>query len=550
MFIPYKKQQKIKIGAAQIRPVDFTEYAIQLPIDGTLLPFSFKGRRYFHPIYNTAARKVLLMCGRQVEKSTTLGNITLAYSILRKHFRTLFVSPTQTQTKVFSKDRLDMPVINSRVLSTFARGRHHKDNVLYKRFVTQSEITLRYAFLHADRTRGISADMLLLDELQDISTDIIPVIEETLFTSSFKIQRYSGTPKSLENTIAYYWENYSTQNEWVIPCDHCGGGDYRYWNIIGEKNIGSDFLVCSKCGKQIYPMHPSAQWASMNPDTGKLDEHGNKIIEYEGYRIPQLISPRVDFTDVHTKKRRYTRALFFNEVLGLGYDSGERPLTKAAIKACCKDSLSIHNELTPNASLPTYMGIDWGSAENSFTVMTLGRYMGGKFHIFFAKRFTGDDSDQERMFSIINHYARKYSVKLIGCDYGGGFQNNDRLVRMFGARRVVKYQYCNTNKKLYFEPNLQRFMVSKTPLLMDIINAINRGDEFVFPRWEDWEEPFAQDMVNIYKEWNEARSTEVIQKLPGKSVTDDTLHSVVYCFLASMIMHPRPDIVTPTGEEK
>ena len=182
-----------------------------LPVHGELKPFSFRNREYLLPIYNTSARKVLLQCGRQVEKSTTLGNIALTYSMLRKHFRTLFVSPTQTQTEVFSRDKIETMILNSRKLKTLATGRGTKDNVLFKKFITGSEMTLRYAFLHADRVRGIFADMLLLDEIQDILTEVIPVIEEALSHSDYKIYRYSGTPKSLDNTIAYYWENYSTQ---------------------------------------------------------------------------------------------------------------------------------------------------------------------------------------------------------------------------------------------------------------------------------------------------------------------------------------------------
>ena len=148
--------------------------------------------------------------------------------MLRRHFRSLFVSPTQQQTETFSRDRIQTPVEYSQTLQTFTDGPMTKNNVLYKKFVTGSDITLRYAFLHADRVRGISADMLLLDEIQDILTDIIPIIEEALSHSPFKILRYSGTPKSLDNTISYYWNQFSTQNEWVVPCEGC-----NTWNILG-----------------------------------------------------------------------------------------------------------------------------------------------------------------------------------------------------------------------------------------------------------------------------------------------------------------------------
>lgn len=540
VHLPYKDVIKAEKRIFNISPSVYTQASMRLPNrDGELAPFSFDGREYLKPVYNTSARKVLLQCGRQVEKSTTLGNIALTYSMLRRHFKTLFVSPTQTQTEVFSRDKIETTILNSKTLKTMAGGRGTKDNVLFKKFITKSEITLRYAFLHADRVRGIFTDMLLLDEIQDILTDVIPVIEEAMSHSYYKIQRYSGTPKSLDNTISHYWENYSTQNEWVIPCDSCGGADYRHWNIVGEKNIGLHHLICDKCGKQIYATHPDAQWAAMNP-------HPMIPEPFEGYRIPQPITAWLSWPELLGKRTTYSKAQFYNEVLGLGYDSGDRPLTKSEIKACCRPDLTMYPPLSSRAA-DVFMGIDWGTGERAFTVMSMGKYVGGKFTLFFWKRFDGEEADVERMLSTIYSYVKKYDVALIGTDYGGGYHTNDRLVRMVGAAKVVKYQYAGTTKKLYYDKDLIRFIVNRTAVLMDYINAIKRK-EFAFPKWEEFEQPFADDMVNIFKEYNEARKCDVLNKVPN--APDDSLHSGLYCFLASMLKYPRPDILTPMGDKR
>ena len=512
-----------------------------MPISGDLLPFSFKGRRYLETIYNTSAKRVLLQCGRQVEKSTTLGNLALTYSVLQKHFRTLFVSPTQQQTETFSRDKVTTPIELSERLKIFAEGRGTKDNVLYKKFITGSDITLRYAFLHADRIRGISADLLLLDEIQDILTEVIPVIEEALSHSQYKILRYSGTPKSLDNTISYYWENFSTQNEWVMPCDGCGGGDYRYWNIAGERNIGKECLVCEKCGKPINPNHPEAQWASMNPNP-------STSVPFEGYRIPQLIASWTDWNDILDKKTRYSRQQFYNEVLGLGYDSGDRPLTKGAVRACCETGLSMYPPVSRLPGNDYFLGVDWGTAENSFTVMALGHYVGGRFRVILMKRFEAEEAEPQRVLDYISNIITQYGVAMVGVDYGGGYDRNDTLIRRHGLTKIARYQYVNTNKKVYFDKALSRFMVNRTAVLMDIINAINRGDNFIFPRWEEFEHPFAQDMINIYSEYRESRRSIILDRTPG--TTDDSLHALTYCFLASMIKYPRPDILSPVGDEK
>ena len=106
----------------------------------------------------------------------------------------------------------------------------------------------------------------------------------------------------------------------------------------------------------------------------------------------------------------------------------------------------------------------------------------------------------------------------------------------------IRDRYVNT-KKIYFDKHLHRFMVNRTEALMAVINCINRGDTFVFPRWAEFEAPFGTDLLSVFTEYNEARRMTVVSKSPG--ATDDTLHSLTYCFLASMIRHPRPDIITP-----
>tara|TARA_B000000460_G_C21531246_1_gene400834 strand:- start:665 stop:2302 length:1638 start_codon:yes stop_codon:yes gene_type:complete len=533
-----QKPKKEELADLSMFPSEFVTSFMNIASGGSLSKFSFEGRKYLLPVYDTPARRVLLLCGRQVEKSTTLGNMILTHTMLQQHFRALFVSPTQQQTETFSRDRISSPIEVSPHLQVFTRGDSTKNNVLYKKFVTGSDLTLRYAFLHADRVRGISADMLLLDEIQDILTEVIPVIEEALAHSPIKLLRYSGTPKSQDNTISYYWNKFSTQNEWVMPCDGC-----NHWNIVGVENIGKKSLICSKCGNQIYPNHPKAQWASMRSPNWLSSPPISE--PFEGYRIPQVITPWVGWSEILDKRKRYSKAQFYNEVLGMPFDSGSKPLTRETLIANCCDR-RLEDGIKFSKRVTTFMGIDWGTAENSYTVMTIGAYIKDRFHFLFFKRFEGEEAEPEKLMGVISNYIDKYHVDTVGVDYGGGFDRNDKLIRSFGIRRIARYQYVNT-KRIYFDKSLHRFMVNRTEALMSVINAINRGDEFVFPKWEDIEYPFASDMLSVFTEYNESRRTTVIQRTPG--TTDDTLHSLTYCFLASMIKYPRPDIITPMGDE-
>lgn len=545
MLIKSLKQDRRKIEGAQMFPSEFVSNFMYMPDKGKLSPFSFRGRRYLVPIYDTPSKRILLQCGRQVEKSTTLGNKCLTYTMLQEYFRVLFVSPTQQQTETFSRDKIATPINLSEKLQWYTRGNSEivKKNVLYKKFRTHSDITFRYAFLHADRVRGISADMLLLDEIQDILTDVIPIIEEALSHSAYDVRIYSGTPKSLDNTISYYWNTFSTKNEWVIPCDKCGGGDFRHWNIIGEKNIGDDGLICNKCGQPINCDHPDARWASMRSPTWLANPPVQN--PYEGYRIPQVIAPWIDWSTIIDKRRVYGRDQFFNEVLGLAYDSGNKMITQETLISQCGTN-SMSKAVNFIGRSPLFMGIDWGTAEKSYTVMSIGGYLGSKFTYLFFKRFEGEEAEPQKTMAIINKYISMFKINVVGVDYGGGFDRNDQLIRNFGISRIARYQYVNT-KKIYFDRSLHRWMVNRTEALMALINAINRRDEFILPQWKEFEVPFGQDLLSIFSEYNESRRTTVVNKTPG--ATDDTLHSMLYCFLASMIRHPRPDILTPTGDK-
>jgi hypothetical protein len=532
-----------------IAPSTFVEFAVKVPdkVAQKHVPFSFGNRRYLRLPYDTAARRTLYKCGRQVEKSTLLGNKCLAYCCIVNAFNVLYVSPTNQQTKTFSTDRLKEPIETSEILKAWTTSKL-SDNVFLKKFINRSQITLRYAYHNADRTRGIPADLILIDEIQDVITDNIPVIEECASHSHYRLFIYSGTPKSYDNAIEHYWSNYSTQNEWCVPCERHGTPNNPsswHWNILGEANLGKAGLICDRCGEVINPMHPMSQWAAMNESVKqKLADY------YEGYRIPQLMVPWLAWSDIMDKYTKYPRSQFYNEVLGLSYDSGTRPLTRQDVMDNCVPGLYMDQEglMKIRAYLgitsPVYAGIDWGTGEGSYTVIALGAYLHDYFQIFYIHRFEGQEIEPPVQLELIEKLIRYWDVRLVGCDYGGGFDRNDSLARTFGKERIVRYQYSQPGQKVKWEDGLRRYLVHRTEVMSDVFNAIKRRDVFRFPDFQQFEEPFAKDMLAIFSEYNEQQRQ--VQYKHAPDMTDDSFHSILYCFLASMIRHPRFDVMNPT----
>ena len=535
-----------------VLPSQFTETAFKMPRpDGQgYESFTFEGRPHMRRIYDTPAKRILLFCGRQVEKSTLLGNRMLTYSCMVQGFRSLYVSPSATQTKTFSIDRVKEPLETSDILRAFTTTALQQ-NVFEKQFVNRAKITLRYAFLNADRTRGIPAWLLLLDELQDILSDNIPIIEQCTSHApeNWKSYIYAGTPKGLDNTLEYYRSGtskgkpMSTMGEWVVPCDRCGSkaGAGRYWNVLGEKNIQRAGLSCERCHERINPQHADAQWAAFQKDG-----------IFESYRIPQLMVPWRSWAEIMLDYGRYDRAQFYNEVLGISYDSGMRPLTRMQVRECCNPDISMHpRELEKykplSAATPVFAGIDWGGgSNNSYTVLTLGTYVNSKFRIFYVHRFIGEDMDPEPQLTKIIQMLSYFNVRVAGCDHGGGFHPNDTLIRKFGPKRVMKYQYmARGKKKIFWNPNYRRWQITRTEVMSDIFNALKRK-QIDLPRWEEFEDPYGNDMLNIYAQYN--NTLRMIQYDHKPDRPDDTFHSVLYCLLASMIVHARPDIIAPQRE--
>ena len=550
------KKELIKLP--NLSPSAFTEFAFRMPAEDGIgddgqgyNKFTFEGRRHMRHIYDTSARRILLKCARQVEKSTLLGNISLAYMSLIPAFPVLYVNSSATQAKTFSSDRIKDPIATSPVLSRFTT-QMLSSNILEKQFINRSKITMRYAFLNADRTRGIPAWMLAVDEIQDILHSNLPVIEQCLSHAPEQWKRYlyAGTPKSLDNTIETYWSTQSTQNEWAVPHDCKGGEGGRFWNILGEKNIGKKGLICSNCKTLLDPMCADAQWAAMV-------DYDSETTPFEGYRIPQLMVPWKPWEEILQDYRNYPRDKFYNEVLGLSFDSGLRPLTRLQLQAACNDSVSMLSvggvsPLDKYRNLafgqPVFAGIDWGTGENSYTVLSLGMYIDSVFRIFFVHRFVGEDVEPDRQLDRIFELIDYFNVDTVMCDYGGGHYPNDRLVRRFGIKRIHRLQWmARTNKKFSYDSKMGRWKGARTELMSDVFNAIKRASRtkrlVEFPRWEEFKEPYGQDFLNIFSEHNS--NINQIQYKHAKDKADDTMHSVTYCLLASTLKIPRADIFIP-----
>jgi hypothetical protein len=239
-------------------------------------------------------------------------------------------------------------------------------------------------------------------QCQDMNREHLSIIRETLSASDWALRQFTGTPKTLDNTLEGLWQE-SSQAEWFVPCMHCTTNGFPTWNIPSmefhlEKMIGGwhndisearPATVCRKCGKSISPR--LGRWVHRYPQ---------RIWQQAGYHVPQVIMPMH-----YAKKDKWAELLakmagkgntplnvFYNEVLGESYDTAAKLVTMTEI-----NKVSTLGPNTPEYARGrcgqyrfTVLAVDWGGGgekQISFTtVALLGATQDGRIDVLFGKR--------------------------------------------------------------------------------------------------------------------------------------------------------------------
>lgn len=528
------------------RRSDFVRNLIYL--DGK--KFSFAGRDYLRPIYDRDDKQVMLKTSRQVEKTTFLANNLTCTAVVQPYTKALYVSPSHSQTRQFSNEKLRPAIEKSPMIKRYFQDASISTQVFEKGFTNGSFIFLRSAFRSADRARGISAKILCFDEIQDFLGSEIPVIMEC--TSHFPDARtlMAGTPKSHDNPIELYWKS-TTQNEWMVKCRHCGK-----WNFLDEQNIApTEFYtsgklppgpVCKGCQKPIYPAQ-DGRWISFRKDS-----------PIKGYRIPQLMVPWIcglyaQWLKLLWKRDNYPFGQFYNEVLGLSYDSASKPITREELIECCRDyglwdPANLGTHIMEARRMNLTAGVDWGEGNDgsekgpggklrnaSYTVLTIGGYVNQKeWKAVLIKKYMGKEIEPDYIVKDITRICGALGVHLIGVDWGHGWGVNNHLIRLLGPKKVVQYQHLpKLKQKMKWDHVGFRYHLHRNFMMSELFFDIKQ--HFVqFPRWRDFE-PYAKDILGIYAEYVEYRRELKYDHRP--SDPDDFFHSLLYAKLTSDVYH-------------
>ena len=449
------------------------------------------------------------------------------------HMQLLYVAPLQQQTMRYSTLYLTEAISSCFAAVALQEGGEGETSdskimrtVMHQSWANGAGIQLTYAKTSSDRARGIYADRIDFDEIQDQLVDNIPIISESLTASEWGLRKFTGTAKTTDNTIENYWQQ-TSMSEWAMKCSGC-----NHWNIPtveGKvlKMIRPQGPSCAKCGKLL-----DVRGGIYVP------AHRDRVDTFRGYHIPQIVVPAIACNPVKwsaliRKVTRYPVSLTLQEILGISCSLGARLITQTDIDR--QSVLPTVKQLQNSTAdyVFTVGGVDWGIAEQtSFTVHTiLGVRPDGTMHVLWAKRFVGFDPDDT--LAEIAKAHRFYNCRMLAADFGMGFDKNVMLEQRFGLP-VVQIQYVRQNRMLNYNPILghHRWTIDKTTALEVLFLSIKYGRMFFPPQAEF--KTFTDDLLSPYENISETGGLTSRRFLRNPAQPDDFAHAL--CFAGTVAM--------------
>ncbi len=427
----------------------------------------FDNRPYLPRIYASRTRRLVLRTSRQVEKSTFLANSLLYELATNPGVRILFVCPRWEQALVFVQFRFLPMLDQSPVLRRVLLGRStRKPRIRNMRFENQSQLYVRAAFRSADSARGISADILFIDEYQDVADGTLAVLQETLSHSNVGGTILVGTPKLLENQLEAAYSQ-STAHEWTLDCPNCAAQV-----ILDERCLGAAGVVCPGCQAALDVR--AGRWVARHPDS----QWG------EGFWINHLMVPWLNFHEILDRRRTYDLAQFKNEALGLPTTLGEHVVTRAELEACCGDRpMAQSAQDIPHAARRNLIaGIDWGGGRTSRTVVVIGYYrQDNKFIVAYMQSYRADE-DPKRLIAEVAELCRHFRVKWIAADgRGNGLTTNRLLLDQLGYRvHLFGIVYSEHDHEPVQDGTVWMWTVNRSSSIGLLYSSVRKG-YIVFP---------------------------------------------------------------------
>ena len=499
---------------------------------------------------------VTYCCSRQVGKTTGLALQAILRGMLVPGFDTVVIEPRYDQLTRFNSTILK-PLFRSSPARDLIISRGEIERMGIRELLSGSLIYLEFALLSPDRARGISGSAsTLFDETQDLEYDFIPVIKECMSASRrWGFAQYTGTPKTTDGTLGVLWED-SSQAEWVIPCQSCGKHNVPALDQDIIKMVGKKTLVCAKCDKPLDARTGAYVHAFPDRYNSRPGYHFSQVTHPLHYSLPHK------WASLRGKMEgpgSYSKAKFYNEVLGVPCDESVKLLTRADIKRASdkKRPNTLTNAMDLRSSYDGYvMGVDWsggGDLSDSYTsIAVVGFKLASEvLDCVYARRLETGMSPEEEADILLDLYL-KLRCGYFAHDYGGAGYVRESVMRQAGLpdAHVVPFTYTHSALKdivVYNPPNIagarHSYSLDKARSLAVLCSMI-RNQKVTLPNYNKDSTVPMDDLlalVELPKELPRGNVLYLIGRAPKRP--DDFAHALNYACTA--IWHTRqayPDL--------
>jgi len=441
------------------------------------------------------------------------------------------VFPRQEQAHVFSHSRLLATIEGSPVLRRILLGsKGRKPKVTHLRFANNSEVYVRAAYHTADAVRGLDADVLIVDEFQDIAAGGLPVMEETLSHSKIPKLILTGTPKSIDNHLEAVYSA-STAYEWHIPCQAC-----QTDVILDESCIGPTSLICPKCDQPIDTRQ--GMWVPRNPQSNWGD----------GFWINHAMVPWIQHADLVARQQTYDPAAFRNECLGLPTSLGDHIVTREEVEACCTKAPMSNSlaDIHPPLRARMLAGVDWGGGGVSRTVLVIG-YIANDAQLHVRKLVAlPAQEDASQVVQAVAELCQRFQVRAVAADGAGNgtVLNSLLLDKLPRLPRLYGMQYAATDHAPKpYRGRCHSWIIARSPSIGAVFHRIKQR-RIALPQLEQ-SSPFLREIYCETADYDAQNRS--IKYLHPETQPDDTLHAINYFNALASFWYPRAAAVGGLG---
>ena len=508
-------------------PVKFTE--ITGKVKG--YRFSFAHRGHLHEVYRDDHPRIVIVAGRQVEKSETVNRLLLYAGYQRAHTTITYTAPRNEQTTRFVNDRFRKSISESNegILEGMVDTKRDA-----KTAIGLQNKTVYYfgsAWAEGDALRGIAGDMVMFDEVQDITQTAIESIEKSVSHSDIKDARtelngrcfFTGTPKQKGSYYDRVLWGQSDQKKWEVTCDECGHEQFMSMKNIFIQNEGTDeerrYFGCTECQEELN--RENGKWVATRPE--------NKM--YSGYLFNQLNMSWISANQIWRDYTTMDAMTFNNEVLGNFFSGDVQPVTLEMVLACTNKNMKLRSK----SDTPTVLGIDYGSGGKSKTIITIGHMgVGNKIAVDHLESWippvNSEGNHHDELLSHINNLIALYNVEKVVGDIGYGSYESQKLYDSYGRMAIsCRYvTYANQpNKREYKGYCNSTLQVDRTYSMDKTIDMFRKG-QFVIPYAEPEKVEFAFDHYTALETKFTESTSSTGKKMYDHSTPDDAFHSLNY----------------------